>query len=194
MAILWDGLICFTALLFYMYLRKKNDTNLTSFIRFFIWMSISTFLGLFGHLFFIYFGFYGKFPSWICISVTSYYFCISILEINQINIKNWKIGLFTKGISCLLISLMFTKFSFVALDSVVSFMVLGTFLGVKLFKEQKNPFLLIGTICILPTLFIFGLKMNIHRYFNKDDFSHFFILLSLFFYYFCATKNRKYDV
>ncbi len=194
MAILWDGLICFTALLFYMYLRKKNDTNLTSFIRFFIWMSISTFLGLFGHLFFIYFGFYGKFASWICISMTSYYCCISILEINQINIKNWKIGLFTKGISCLLISLMFTKFSFVALDSVVSFMVLGTFLGVKLFKEQKNPFLLIGTICILPTLFIFGLKMNIHRYFNKDDFSHFFILLSLFFYYFCATKNRKYDV
>jgi hypothetical protein len=194
MAILWDGLICFSALLFYMYLRKINDSNLTSFIRFFIWMSISTFLGLFGHLFFKYFGFYGKFPSWICISVTSYYFCISILEINQINIKNWKIGLFIKGISCLLISLMFTKFSFVALDSVVSYMVLGAFLGVKLFKEQQNMFLLIGTICILPTLFIFGLKINIHRYFNKDDFSHFFILLSLFFYYFCATKNRKYDV
>jgi hypothetical protein len=191
MAILWDGLICFSALLFYMYLRKKNDANLTSFIRFFIWMSISTFLGLFGHLFFKYFGFYGKFPSWICISITSYYFCISTLEINQINIKNWKIGLFIKGISCLLISFMFTKFSFVALDSVVSYMVLGTFLGVKLFKEQKNAFLLIGTICILPTLFIFGLKININRYFNKDDFSHFFIWLSLFFYYFCATKKQK---
>ena len=194
MAILCDGLICFSALLFYMYLRKINDSNLTSFIRFFIWMSISTFLGLFGHLFFKYFGFYGKFPSWICISVTSYYFCISILEINQINIKNWKIGLFIKGISSLIVSLMFTKFSFIALDSVVSYMVLGAFLGVKLFKEQQNVFLLIGTICILPTLFIFGLKMNIHRYFNKDDFSHFFIWLSLFFYYFCATKNRKYDV
>jgi hypothetical protein len=191
MAILWDGLISFSTLLFYMYLRKKNDINLTSFIHFFIWMSISTFLGLFGHLFFKYFGFYGKFPSWICISITSYYFCISILEINKINIKNWKIGLFIKGIGCLLVSLMFTKFSFVALDSVVSYMVLGTFLGVKLLQEQKNMFLLIGTICTLPTLFIFGLKINIHQYFNKDDFSHFFIWLSLIFYYFCATKKQK---
>ncbi len=194
MAILWDGLISLTALLFYFQLRKKNDTNLNNFKRFFIWMSISTFLGLLGHLFFKYFGYFGKFPSWICISITAYYFCISILEINQIDAKKWKSGLLLKGIIGLILSLTFTKFSFVAIDSVVSYMVLGTLLGVKLLREQKNALLWLGTICILPTLFIFGLKINLNRYFNKDDFSHLFIWISLFFYYFCATKNRKYDI
>jgi hypothetical protein len=191
MAIIWDGLISITSLLFFIQLRKKNHTIYMNFIRFFIWMSISTFLGLLGHLFFKYFGFFGKFPSWICISITAYYFCVATLEINQIGLKNWKIGLIIKGIICLMLSLIFTKFSFVALDSVVSYMVLGTFLGLKLMREKKNVLLLIGTICILPTLFIFGLKINVNLYFNKDDFSHFFILISLFFYYFCATKKQK---
>jgi hypothetical protein len=194
MAMFWDGLISITSLLFYFQLRKKKNINLSNFIHFFIWMSISTFLGLFGHLFFKYFGFFGKFPSWICISITAYYFCVAILEINQIDIKKWKLSLLLKGIICLILSLTFTKFDFVAIDSVISYMLLGTFLGVKLLREQKNALLWLGTICILPTLFIFGLKINLNRYFNKDDFSHLFIWISLFFYYFCAIKHRKYDI
>ncbi len=194
MAILWDGLISITSLLFFILLRKKNDTTQNNFTRFFIWMSIASFLGLFGHLAFKYFGYFGKYPSWICISITTYYFSVSIFEINQINLKNWKIGLLVKGIICLILSLTYTKFIFVAIDSVVSYMVLGTILGLKLMREQKNANLWIGTIFILPTLFIFGLKINVNPYFNKDDFSHLFIWLSLFFYYFCLSKNRKYDV
>ena len=194
MVILWDGLISITSLLFFILLQKKNDTTQTNFIRFFIWMSIASFLGLFGHLVFKYFAHFGKYPSWICISITTYYFSVALFEINQISLKNWKIVLLIKGLICLVLSLTFTKFSFVALDSVFSYMILGTFLGVKLMREQKNANLWIGTICILPTLFIFGLKINLNRYFNKDDFSHLFIWLSLFFYYFCVTKNRTYDV
>lgn len=190
MAIIWDGLISITAFLFYLKLRKKINTNNTYFTLFFLWMSISTFLGLIGHLFFKYFGFFGKIPSWICISITTYFFSLAILETNQMQLKNWKVGLLTKGLIFLILSLLFTKFSFVAIDSVISYMLLGTIYSYKFLEEKKNAFLLLGTICVFPTLFIYGLNYNVHRYFNKDDFSHFFIWLSLFFYYFSTTKKQ----
>ncbi len=194
MAIIWDGLISITSLFLFRMLRKKKNTNHTNFTLFFLWMSISTFLGLLGHLFFKYFGFFGKFPSWICISITAYFFSLAILEMNQMQLNKWKIGLLSKGLLFLVLAILFMKFNFVALDAVVSYMILSTFLGIKLMHQQKNPHLLLGTLCILPTLFIYSLKINLHRYFNKDDFSHFFIWLSLFFYYFSIRKNRYYDI
>ncbi len=194
MAILWNGLIALASIFFYIKTRKLESIKTYYFPRFFLWMTVSTILGLFGHLFFGYFSFYGKFPSWLFIVITSYYFALSILQINKINISKWKNILLIKGGVLLMLSYIFSTFNFVAIDSIFSYVILGTYLGVKLKREIQNYHLLVGTILIFPTLFIFGLKIQINPYFNKDDFSHLFILISLFFYYFCTTKKVNYDI
>lgn len=195
MSIFWDGLITIITFFFFVKLRNNQTTKTNKyFALFFVWMGISTLLGLFGHLFFLYFGFLGKFPSWFCIVITSYYFSLAILRINQVPLKKWKVFLLLKGLILLSLSYLNYTFNFVAIDSVFSYILLGTYFGKKLNKEMKNNFLLLGSLLILPTLFIFGLKIQIHPYFNKDDFSHLFILISLFFYYFCSTKNVNYDI
>ena len=194
MAILWNGLIALVSLIFYLKTKQHHATNKPYFSKFFLWMFIATILGLFGHLFFGYFGFYGKFPSWLFIVITSYYFALAILHLNNLISATWKNVLILKGGALLLLSYIFTTFNFVAIDSIFSYIILGTYLGVKLNREVHNYYLLVGTILIFPTLFIFGLKIQINPYFNKDDFSHFFILISLFFYYFCTTKKVNYDI
>ena len=188
MAILWNGLIAIVSILFFLKTKKLDFNRNLYFTKFFWWMSCATIFGLFGHLFFGYFSFYGKFPSWLFIVITSYYFTLSILQINKLNIAKWKNILILKGAIFLVLSYIFSTFNYVAVDSIFSYVVLGSYLGVKLNRELNNYHLLIGTILIFPTLFIFGLKIQINPYFNKDDFSHLFILISLFFYYFCTTK------
>lgn len=194
MAILWDGLLALISLLFFQKTIKQKNPKTTNFRYFFAWMSISTFLGLLGHLFFTYFGFYGKFPSWFCIVVTSFYFCLAVLQINEIEFNKWKVLILTKGLLALAFSYYFTTFNFVAIDSVFSYVIVGCSLGIKLARNYQNYFLLLGSLWIIPSLLIFGLKINLNIYFNKDDFSHVFIFISLIFYYFCSSKKINYDV
>lgn len=193
MAIVWNGLTAIVSCIFYFKSKSKTET-INYFPDFFLWMTVATTLGLFGHLFFGYFGFFGKFPSWLFIIITAYYFSLAIIKINQLNTEKWKPILKIKGGILLSLSYLFSTFNFVAIDSIIAYIILGSYFGIRLNRNIQNSNLLVGTILIFPTLFIFGLKIQISPYFNKDDFSHLFILISLFFYYFCTTKKVNYDI
>ena len=195
MSIFWDGLISIISFYFYFLLKKRQFHASRSFQTFFFWMGSATFFGVIGHVFFYYLGVFGKYPSWFSTIITAYYFCISVLEVtNTTSLSNWKKGLLIKSIILLSISYLMKSFSYIAIDSVFSYVFIGTYFGLKLKQNTNNNYLLLGSIVIYPTILIFGCKISIHRLFNKDDFSHLFILISLFFYYFCTTKIRNYDV
>jgi hypothetical protein len=194
MTLLWDGLITIFSFVFYLKTFKRVSPR--EFPLFFRWMSAATFLGIFGHLFFPYFGIIGKFPSWICVSITSYFFCVGTLKLtSKTEIKRTTTSLIIiKSILLTVLSLLLQNFTWIAIDSVFSYIVIGSIYGFTLWKRNNAYNLLIGSLILIPTIFIFGLKINIHPLFNKDDFSHLFVILSLIFYYFCITKNKIYDV
>ncbi len=195
MSIFWDGLISIISFYFYFLLKKRQFHASRSFQTFFFWMGSATFFGVIGHVFFYYLGVFGKYPSWLSTIITAYYFCISVLEVTKnAYLSNWKKGLLIKGMVLLCLSYYIKSFTYIAIDSVFSFVLIGTYFGLKFKKKTNNYYLLVGSMLIYPTIFIFGLKLTIHPLFNKDDFSHLFILISLFFYYFCTTKIKDYDV
>jgi hypothetical protein len=195
MSLFWDGLISIFSFYYYFQVKNRSFKSSVNYSKFFFWMGISTFLGMFGHLFFPYFAIYGKFPAWICIVITAYFFSITAIELTNItSIIHWKKGLLFKSTVLLGLSFYMQTFNFIAIDSIFSYVILGTICGLKLRKTSTNNFLLLGSILIYPTILIFGCKISIHPLFNKDDFSHLFILISLFFYYFCTTKIKDYDV
>jgi hypothetical protein len=55
-------------------------------------------------------------------------------------------------------------------------------------------FIVYGTLVLIPSAFIFILDINLHVFFNRDDFSHVLILISsLLFYRAVAERNVSFE-
>jgi predicted membrane channel-forming protein YqfA (hemolysin III family) len=54
-----------------------------------------------------------------------------------------------------------------------------------LFKRGAHTvkWMVIGVVVLLPSAFVFLLKLNIHRWLNKDDLSHLFMLGAIICFY-----------
>ena len=48
-----------------------------------------------------------------------------------------------------------------------------------------------GVLVCIPSVFIFLLKLNPHKWLNKDDLSHLLMLLCLIFFYLGAIARSK---
>ena len=64
------ALVCFVS---YFSLRSNTNPEIKLWKLFFLFFGLSTFIGGFGHLFFQYFGVYGKFPHWIGGIISAYF-------------------------------------------------------------------------------------------------------------------------
>ena len=182
---------CFI-LCFKIHKLKKVDNVL--FFRFFLFLGISTFLGAFGHMLFQYGGKIGKFPSWFFASVATFFFCNAVIEdLPSFFDRRWKWLIWCKGFLLLGLSLVFSKFIFIAIDSILSYLVFGGALAVMLWKESREhmKFIVYGTIVLIPSAFVFILDVNLHSLFNRDDLSHFIILATVILYYKGVLERSK---
>jgi hypothetical protein len=175
-------------------ISKMNRIDNSLFFKFFIFMGISTFVGAFGHMFFHYGGKIGKYPSWIFATIATFFFCKAM--INDLPLffnKRWNWIIWGKAIVFLLLSLLFSKFIFIAIDSILSYLLFGGAFGRMLWKASRDHmrYIVYGTLVLIPSAFVFILDVNLHELFNRDDLSHFIILATIIFYYKGILERNK---
>lgn len=195
MAFITNMLITSFSLFVYFSINWADTKASQTFRYFYLVLGISTFFGGLGHLFFQYFGIPGKFPSWIGAISSSYLISKGILHY-------WKqkksylflnIFLLVKSISLLLLSLYFGTFLFIAIDAILTYLLYCGILTGNMWYNNKEEmkYFVYGVIVLLPSAFIFLMKINVHRFFNKDDFSHILMLSCIIFFYIGIKKLNQ---
>lgn len=170
----------------------------TYWIWFFIVFGIGAFLGGLGHTFFLYWGVPGKFPSWIAGPLSIY-----LLEQGMIAVhpNNKRLTLF-KLLSFCKVVLVYIAFGLVfylapednkstlpflpiAINTIVGVVITAGFLGNYYSKKITIEFkyFVFGVLVLLPTAFIFLLKINLHQWFDKNDLSHILMMVGICYFY-----------
>ncbi len=185
MALLTNWLLSFFTFYAFTTLKKSVIINLVYWKWFFLFFSISTFFGGLSHLFFQYFGIEGKFINWIT-GVFSGYFLGKAMLFHFENTslrKKSNVFLIFKSIVLLVVALVTKKFIFIAIDAIITYVYFVGILGYILYKKgvEEMRFMVIGVLIGLPSAFIFILKINPHKWLNKDDLSHILMVVCLFF-------------
>jgi hypothetical protein len=165
---------------------------------FFVWFGWSFILGGCGHLFYNYTGLWGKYPSWILGMVSTFYLTKAMISLwSDPKQKTW----FTHSALALLILGILTEcMVFVKVDLttdqskglfvptlvsgiglIFSLGFLGSYYQLKLGSYFKNFW--ISALILLPNAFIQNQKINLHPWFDRNDFSHVLLLLSLMLYF-----------
>ena len=183
------SLICFIA---FFSLRNNNSKEIKFWKLFFLIFGISTFFGGFGHLFFQYFGLYGKFPHWIGGIISAYFAGRAMLcRLENLKLKmNLNLILIIKAIVFLGLALGLKNFIFVAIDAIVTYLFYCGIIGFTLCKKGVSAmmFIVIGVLICIPAAFVYILKINPSIWFNTDDLSHVFMVACVFFF-FLGVKN-----
>lgn len=205
MAFITDTILGVTSVIFGLLLSKIKIEHpfRTYWIWFFLIFGIGAFLGGLGHTFFQYWGIPGKFPSWIAGPISIY-----LLEQGMISAHpdDKKIALF-KMLSFWKMILVFVIFTLVcynapihenpqlaflptAINTIIGVILTAGFLGNHLAKKVAIEFnyFIYGLIALLPTAFIFLLKINLHPWFDKNDLSHVLMFTGISFFFVGVKK------
>lgn len=173
---------------------KLNNVDNSYFFKFFLFLGVSTLFGAFGHVLFFYGGNPGKFPSWIFALVSTFFFCNAIIDDKPtfFNAK-WKSIVWIKAVLILILSVIFSKFIFVAIDSIISYLIFGGVLSYALWNDDRlhMKYIVYGTIVLIPSAFVFILDVNLHELFNRDDLSHLIIMITILIYYKAIQERDK---
>jgi hypothetical protein len=193
MALITNWIMSAFSLFAYLKLKNTATHDVVYWKKFFFWFAISTFFGGIGHLFFNYFDNLGKFPNWIT-GVLSGYFAGKAIIVNLKNNaleKKCELFLIIKGAILLLASIATLKFVFVALDSIITYVIFCGFMANSFYKKGilELKYMTYGVLVCLPSIFIFFFKINPHRWLNKDDLSHLLMLACIIFFYIGAKKR-----
>ena len=176
----------------------------TYWIWFFIVFGVGAFVGGLGHTFFEYWGIPGKFPSWLAGPLS-----IFLLEQGMIaaHPDEKKLSLY-KLISFWKLVLVYIIFAIVcfkapihekpslaflpiAMNTIVGIILTAGFLG-KFYSKKiaiEFKYFVFGVIILLPTAFIFLLKINLHPWFDKNDLSHILMMIAIYYFYLGVKKT-----
>ena len=173
---------------------------------FFFYFGLATFLSAFGHLFYNYFYYFGKLPGWLFIPISTYWIERAMLsphKNNKLVEKLKKLFLFkliTIYIVCFVVWLNIDPlekphllFLPIAIDTVLGLILIAGYFCFKFSKEISSNFkyILFGILVILPSVPVFMLKINLHQWFSKNDFSHILMLFGITFFYFGVKKIQN---
>lgn len=162
---------------------------------FYLVLGISMVFGGLGHLFFQYTGIPGKFPSWtggVLAGVYASFAMISLMP-NRETQKRIETVVLIKSTALLLAAVITQKFFYVAIDTSITYLIFCGYLGIRLHRKnwQGIKFIYLGVLVLIPSAIIFGLKINIHRWLNKDDLSHVLMLGCIMFFFFGVRATQK---
>ena len=212
-AFIGDTIILIIALIIAFKIKKfkQQDLFFKNWIIFFWLFGVGMFLGGIGHLMFNYMGFNGKYLPWLS-GILSIYFVekamISLLEHKQQSLFNkiiiLKLFLFLSIEILVFIFYDMSKDHTVGLiipviNSTLGFIFTLGYLGYKFSKKLDSNFIyfLYSVILMLPSGIFVAFKINLHPWFDKNDFGHLILVFSmLFFYkpiksYYLKTLNKK---
>ena len=198
-AFIGDSIILITALFLASKLRKFDTSNpfFKNWRYFFLLFGSGMFLGGVGHLMFNYFGFYGKYIPWLMGIWAVYFIEKAMISLSKNNYKTLlnKVILFKLF---LFISLEIFVFCFIdmsedhsiglrvpAINSTIGFVFSLGFLGYKFSKEIDKNFIyfLYSVLLMIPSGIFITYKINIHPWFDKNDFGHLILVLTMILFY-----------
>jgi hypothetical protein len=194
-AMIGDLFILGVALFFFLRISPK-DAFFSHWKKFYFFMGLSFFMGGIGHLLFHYTGLWGKAPSWLIGMFAIYSVEQAMLTKWEGNtamwktISKWKLVLFIAAEIGFLLSFKpnMDPALGLLLPTLNSLLGLGLslgFLGAYFHKhcDANYKFFWIGALILLPNAVIQGLKINIHPWFDRNDFSHVLIIVGMITYY-----------
>lgn len=174
--------------------------------RFFLFFGIATFLGAFGHVFYNYFHYFGKLFGWLIIPISIYWIEMAMINAHwdkKIIAKAKKMYLGKMGILYLAFLVVwitlpvYEKPSLLFLPIAIN-TILGLLIGVGIFSYHFKHrisasfiYIFSGIVVIFPSAFIFLMKINIHPWFTKNDFSHILMIFGISLFYYGLMKIIK---
>lgn len=185
---------CIAIFAFYAYRNVPTDSGeFLKYWRFFFgFLTIGTFFGGLGHLFYQYTGVFGKMPSWTFGVIAG--LAASLAMFSLIKSNKWRNLLIRIAIlesfTMLVAALVFKNFAFIAADAVLTYLLACGFVGYFLFKKSVPGAMniVLGVLILFPSIFVFALKINLHKFLNRDDLSH-LLMLGCIILFFLGTKK-----
>jgi predicted membrane channel-forming protein YqfA (hemolysin III family) len=186
-------------------LRKFGKSEFEKWwISFFFLYGISAFLGAFGHGFYHYFGALGKVPNWLTGIPIIYFIELAMISLlrDSKRKKTLKVLALSKMILVYLIFawICFTmpidekpKLPFlpIAFNTIFGVTLSAGVLGYQFYrKEPSFKQLVIGVIIMIPSAFVFLMKINPTPWFDKNDISHLLLTIGIVFFY-LGIRNVK---
>jgi hypothetical protein len=182
MAMITNLIVVFSCIYGY---QKINQGDLFFWRLFFFSFALASFFGGLSHIFWNYWGFYGKISPWFFGVIAT-----SALSIAMIKLLNFRQALFQTFVALILLKALVVlvlayyhwNFLFVAIDTIGSLLIAcgigALFLYIQK-SRQSAKYILYGVLIILPAAFIFLFKFDLHRWMNREDLSHLFIAVGL---------------
>jgi len=176
---------------------------------FFLIFGFASIAGGLGHTFLNYWGMGGKFPAWICGP-----FAIYCLEQAMISVEpNEKRLSMLKLISAIKLLIVYVVFIIIcskqtiglniklpflpiAINTIIGIILTAGVLGLIYKKKLSSHFkyIVLGVLVLIPTAFIFLMKINLHQWFDKNDLSHVLQLIGILYFYIGIKKISKTDL
>lgn len=205
---IYDVILGVLALYYSYRISKFSQSNIffSNWKNFYLYFGLATLLSAFGHLFYNYFHYVGKIPGWTVIPVSTYWIGRAVLSAHKskkvIKIANilLLVKLFTTYLICFVIWLNTNPienpqllFLPIAVDTIIGLLAAVGFYSFKFNKEISSNFkyILLGIIIIIPSAFIFILKINLHQWFSKNDFSHVLMVFAISFFFYGVNRLQK---
>ncbi|MEO9533346.1 MAG: hypothetical protein ABJG68_10435 [Crocinitomicaceae bacterium] len=183
---------------------KANHPFFEYWFWFFLIFGVGAFYGGLAHAFFNYWGVLGKFPSWIAGPVSIYMLEQAMIAASKNNrqikilkgISFWKFVLvMATWVILLCVAPVWEKPSIgflpIAINTIVGVSLAAGFLAhhyVKKGMSQSYRYFKLGVLVMLPSAFIFLMKINLHPWFDKNDLSHVLLAAGII-YFFIGCKN-----
>ena len=206
-AFIGDSIILIVALL--LALKTKKLSNSLEFFKnwkyFYLIFGIGMFLGGMGHLMFNYWGFYGKYLPWL-LGISSVFFvekAMTSLLYNPSKIF-WKKVSLIKLFVALFLEIWVFYFLDMSKDHSIGLRIPAVNLGIgfvfslallgnKFRKELHKNFvyMIYGFLLLIPSGLFIIFKINIHPWFDKNDFGHLFLVIAMFLYFKAIKSYSK---
>ena len=206
-AFIGDSIILIVAIVLAFKIRNLN--NSISFFKnwryFYLFFGFGMFLGGVGHLMFNYWGFNGKYLPWTLGIICIFFVERAMLSLLKTKSKViWQKLTFLKLILALVLEIV--VFYFVdmskdhsiglripAINSAIGFVFSLGVLGNKYRKEIDENFIymIYGALLLIPSGFFISFKINIHPWFDKNDFGHLLLIITMFFYFKAIKSYSK---
>lgn len=174
---------------------------------FFLIFGIGAFYGGFAHAFYNYWGWVGKIPSWVSGPVSVYCLEQAMISIHPKEksfdllkyLSFWKLVLVITAF-ILVLSLVDLNvkpaigFLPIAINTIVGVSLTAGGLGLYYYRKglsEHYKYFALGVLVMLPSAFVFLLKINLHPWFDKNDLSHVLLTAGIIYFFIGVKKLHK---
>lgn len=187
MALVTTWCIAIFAIYAYRNLPTPNTDFLRFWKKFYFFLAIGMFCGGLGHMLFGYSGIYGKMPAWtfgVLAGVAATLAMFSLVENQKLKRRLIQLSIL-ESFAALTLSIATQKFIFVAVDTILTYLLGCGAMAFYFYKKGFNGIdkIFVGVLILIPSAFIFLFKIDLHKYLNRDDLSHVLMLVCMIFFY-----------